>query len=281
MKQSSLLILVFVVSTAQAHPGIGIVRDSRGNVFFTDLKQVWKIAPRGEKTVAVPNVHTHELCLDADDHLYGEHLWYEGNATKKWGHRVWRLAADRTLTDVIPAREGFLNDDSFVRDRAGNRYWIDTQQRTVVKKRAADGTITTNATFPFRDPRWMTATPGGTLYLIDQGDLVRISSDGMGTTLVSRVSARNPAPSSAARRHYHMGLWLDTVENVYIAVPGERLVVKVDADGKVSIAARSTGGWSPSGGMFDPSGNLWLLEYSSTNAVRARRIDRQGKERIF
>src|SRR5262245_27270327 len=157
MKQSSLLILVFVVSTAQAHPGIGIVRDSRGNVFFTDLKQVWKIAPGGEKSVAVPNVHTHELCLDSADNLYGEHLWYEGDATKKWGHRVWRLAADGTLADAIPAREGFLNDDSFVRDRAGNRYWVDIHDKTIVKKRATDGSITMHAKHDFRDPRWMTA----------------------------------------------------------------------------------------------------------------------------
>jgi len=111
--------------------------------------------------------------------------------------------------------------------------------------------------------------------------LVRISPDGMATTLVSRLSARNPAPSAAATRHYHMGLWVDTEDNVFVAVPGERLVVKVQADGKVSVAARSTGGWSPSGGMFDPSGNLWLLEYSSTNAVRVRRIDPRGNEQIF
>ena len=84
MKNTILLLTWFVVlSTAQAHPGVGIVQNSRGTVFYTDLKQVWKITPNGEKSVAVPNVHSHELCLDADDNLYGEHLWYEGEATKK------------------------------------------------------------------------------------------------------------------------------------------------------------------------------------------------------
>ena len=29
--------------------------------------------------MAVPNVHTHGLALDARDNLYGEHLWYEGD----------------------------------------------------------------------------------------------------------------------------------------------------------------------------------------------------------
>ena len=33
-----------------AHPGIGIVKDSKGNIYYTDLKQVWKIALDGSKT---------------------------------------------------------------------------------------------------------------------------------------------------------------------------------------------------------------------------------------
>src|SRR5262245_19545380 len=92
-----LLAVLAMASVAEAHPGVGIVQDSRENVFYTDLKQVWKIAPDGTKSVAVAGVHTHELCLDSDDNLYGEHLWYEGDATQKWGHRVWRLKPDGTL----------------------------------------------------------------------------------------------------------------------------------------------------------------------------------------
>jgi hypothetical protein len=140
------LVLMLAGAAAQAHPGVGIVKDSRGNLFYTDTKQVWKIMPDGKKSVAVPNVHTHELCLDAEDNLYGEHLWYEGEATKKWGHRIWCLKRDGTLVDVIPAREGFLRDYSFVRDRAGNMYWADRGAQTVIKKRSPDGKINVHAT---------------------------------------------------------------------------------------------------------------------------------------
>ena len=35
--------------------------------------------------MVIPNVHTHELYLDIGDTLYGEHLWYEGDRTGKWG----------------------------------------------------------------------------------------------------------------------------------------------------------------------------------------------------
>jgi hypothetical protein len=50
--------------TAAAHPGIGIVMDSRGNVFYTDLSHVWKVEPGGAKSIAVRGVHTHELYID-------------------------------------------------------------------------------------------------------------------------------------------------------------------------------------------------------------------------
>src|SRR5262245_24915667 len=234
-KLLGLLILLSFVATATAHPGVGIVQDSRGNVFFTDLKQVCKITPDGRKSVAVADVHTHELCLDAKDNLYGEHLWYEGDATKKWGHRVWCRKPDGTVTDVIPAREGFLNDDSFVRDRAGYRYWADRGAQTVIKRRSPDGKITAHATAAFRDVRWMTATPDGALYLIDGGDLRRVAPDGKVTTVAAKLSEHKPPPARAADRHYQMGLWTDGEGNVYVAVAEERLVLKVQIDGTKQV----------------------------------------------
>jgi hypothetical protein len=64
------------VVPATAHPGIGIVMDQRGNVFYTDLSNVWRISPDGTKSIAVPFVHTHELFLDPDDNIFGEQLWH-------------------------------------------------------------------------------------------------------------------------------------------------------------------------------------------------------------
>jgi len=260
------------VGVAQGHPGVGIVEDASGNIFYTDLKQVWKITPSGEKTVAVPGVHTHELCLDGDGNLYGEHLWYEGDATKKWGHRLWRLHKDGTLSDVFPAREGFLNDYSFVRDGNGNMYWVDFHDRKRINKRTPDGKIATHATAEFRDPRWMTARPDGTLLLIDRGDLVRVTHEGKVATIAAKLSEHKPPPSRVSDRHYHMGLWTDAKGSVYVAVAGEKLVLRVEANGSTSVAGRSPDGWAPSGGMFSKDGALWLLEYDRSNAVRARRI---------
>ena len=63
--------LLFTVS-AFAHPSVSVVIDSHGNVFYSDLKQIWRVAPDGSRSVAVPNVHSHALYIDAGDTLYGD-----------------------------------------------------------------------------------------------------------------------------------------------------------------------------------------------------------------
>lgn len=102
-----ILFSTLISSFSIAHPGVGIVQDSKGNIFYTDLKHVWKIQTDGKKSIAVQNVHTHELFMDEHDNLFGEHLWYEGEETDKWGHYVWRLSADGKFEKIIPDSEGF------------------------------------------------------------------------------------------------------------------------------------------------------------------------------
>ena len=65
---------LIVMATIQAHPGVGIVNDSKGNIYYTDLKHIWKIDTLGRKSIAVPHVHSHELYMDEHDNLYGEHI---------------------------------------------------------------------------------------------------------------------------------------------------------------------------------------------------------------
>lgn len=276
-------LLLASVTLLAAHPGVGIVMDSRGNVFYTDLKQVWKIAPDGSKSVAVPGVHTHELVLDPNDNLFGEHLWYEGEATDRWGHRVWRLSPEGTLTDLIPARRGFLDDYEdfhFVRDARGNMYWTIRGASTVIRRRSPDGATTTVAGADFKDVRWMTARPDGTLHLIDLYDLVRVTGDGKVETIARDLPERSWWQRLSTNRHAVMGLWTDPQGDVFVAVNARGVVKKVSPDGQVHEVARSPFPWSPTGGLVAPNGDLWLLEYSFRGA-RARRIQADGKSTEF
>jgi sugar lactone lactonase YvrE len=263
---------------ALAHPAWGIVQDSRGNVFFSDTIQVWKIAPDGNVSLAVGRVHTHELCIDASDDLFGEHLWYDSG---KWAHRVWRYRPDGSVGDVITQRAGFLTDYSFVRDRSGNMYWAQREKSTVIRKRTPTGTVSTHATGDFRSVERMTAMPDGTLFLMDAGNLKRVSTDGAVTTMVRQLSGSSRPRPEVGELNYHMGLWTDREGRVYVAAARERLVLRVDNSGVVQVVARSSPPWSPSGGLIDADGNLWILEYDTANAQRVRRLDRDGRQRIF
>lgn len=282
--QRLLLIAIWLVfwllpPIADAHPGIGIVRDSRGNVFYTDLVHVWKISPDrttgsrsgrpGRPQIVVRNVHTHELALDAQDNLYGEHLWYEGEATNKWGHYVWQLTPGGQLTKVIPNTEGFLTNYSFVRDRAGAMYWVERGTPCRFMKKEPDGTIRLLATGTFSDVRWQYVTPDGQLYFVNDDDLHQLLPDGR-IKLIRSDLDETPV-SASGHNHNLQGIWSDGQKNIYIAVANQRKVQRISPDGRMTTVATTPYSWAPSGGLIAPDGSLWLLEYSPTNQVRVRR----------
>lgn len=273
----SLAALLLCAGGALAHPGVGIVRMKAGVVYYTDLARVLRIGPDGKTSVAVDRVHTHELYLDADENLFGEHLWYEGDATKKWGHRVWRLGTDGALTDVVPAREGFRSDFSFVRDAKGSRFFSDEKQNLLRKRGdAAAETVASG----FEDIRWMTAAPEGTVFLVDGRHLMRVAPGGAVTALAKDLTAKRWG-LDRSDRHLLMGVWLDTAGNAYVAANADRAVRKVTPSGSVSVVAKTAYPWAPSGGLTTAQGDLWILECDTFNRVRVRRIEKGGKVTVF
>src|SRR5918993_6109410 len=128
MKQTNfynnlLFLLVLFPAIANAHPGIGIVKDSKGNIYYTDLQQVWKIA-NGSKAILIPGVHTHELYIDNKDHLYGEGGYYD-DKTKKFYHYLWVYRQNGKIDTVIGMKEAYVDHDfSLTRDNNGNEYFV-------------------------------------------------------------------------------------------------------------------------------------------------------------
>ena len=281
---AGLVALTILLGTGrvEAHPGVGIVMDRQGNVFYTDLAQVWRIMPDGTRSIAVKNVHTHELCLDADGNLFGEHLWYEGEKVDRWGHRVWRLGRDGNLVDIIPAREGFRKNYSFVRDAAGNMYWSEGDGPVEIRRKAPGGAITTvGKCASCRGGGWMTATSQGVVLFLDRGDLRRMAPDGALSTVAEHLESRTLTQPQVGDRHLLMGVWTDPAGNAYVAVYGDRQVKRIDPSGRIQVVATSSIPWSPTGGLVAANGDLWLLEYSVTNAARVRRVGKDGSEKTF
>jgi sugar lactone lactonase YvrE len=272
-------LVLLTAPPALAHPGTGIVEDSKGNIYYTDLERVWRIAPDGSRSVVVPDVHTHELYLDAGDNLYGEHNWYEGEATDRWGYRIWRRSANGRIANVVPPTRGFRTGYSFVRDSSGNMYWADSDGYIV--KKGPGGAKARLSDRRFGDVRSLLASPDGLVHLIARGELWRIGPDGAVRKMASGLSEQVASQPFVNERHRIMGLWSDGRGNVYAAVWGGQKVKKIDPQGRVTVAARSTFPWSPSGGLFARDGRLWLLEYSVTNEVRVRPADERRAGQLY
>lgn len=285
MKNLILFLWFFLtpVAAALAHPGIGIVIDSNGNVFYTDLVHVWKISPDGQRTIAVKDVHTHELYIDDQDNIYGEHEWYEGEATDKWGNYVWCLSSSGVFEKTIPDVEGFLNNNTLVRDNAGNSYWsknVDDHQ--LLYKEGVSGENEQFTDHKFKDIRWMQyskAEPA--LLVVDHLQLKKVSSNGNVTLLAENLKTQSRLFERVPDRHYVFGVWTNAAKEVYVAVYGAQAVKKFGVDGQMSTVFESNGGWSPCGGMEEDDGSLWIMEFSRRNKTRVRKISPDGKETLY
>lgn len=206
-----------------AHPGIGIVKNSKGEIFYTDLERIWKISPDGKsKTVVIPNVHTHELYMDAQDNLYGEHLWYEGEAIDKWGHYVWKYDARGKFTKVKPDTEGFLKNYSFVRDNAGTMYQL------ISSKNGSDWVkISPNqkaewlATVPTKDVRWQFISKDGIFYYVDDNDLCKIVNK-KAVVVTPDLDGVKGEDSKRKPNNSIFGMWNDPTGAIYVAVTGKK-----------------------------------------------------------
>lgn len=268
---------------ALAHPGVGIVEDSKGNIFYSDLKQVWKIMPDGRKIIAVKNVHTHELYIDNHDNLFGEHLWYNGERLNTWGHFVWKLSSSGVFEKVVGDKEGIRDEEySFVRDHMGHMFFADRDDDCqLVKVKNPDNTVSSLSSTCFKNIRWMQVDRKGIVYVVDETDLKQINKQGIVRTVEAEVSDRKLTNLYQKDPHSVFGIWDDKNGNIYTAVYTGRMVKKFAPDGKVEVVAETSMPWSPSGGLVDHAGNLWILENSIANKVRVERITKDGSRKIF
>lgn len=272
MKNFLLFFLLAFPLCSQAHPGIGIVKDSKGNIYYSDLNQVWKIS-NGRKSVVVPHVHTHELYVDTKDNLYGEHLIYEAGPPAKWYHYLWALRPDGRLDTVVNLREAYLRADySLARDPAGNEYYTkqftQTSATRHIYKRPAAGKESVFATGDFKGLRWLHPQKDGSLLYVQHNNVYKINPQGESRLLAKEIGNKTPSFSFSGNAVTVWGVWPDSAGNVYAAVFSDQVVRKIQPDGQVVDYYKSGGNWAPAHGIFDNSGQLWLMESSDKNEIR-------------
>ena len=272
-----------VRSVLFAHPGIGLVADSNGIVYYTDLEHVWKIDLNGQVSKAVKNVHTHELYIDEKNNLYGEHTWYEGEATDKWGYYIWKLNADGTIEYPVPETEGFPTNNTLVRNRKGHQFWqkkIDDHDRIYKTLPNGDQISATNTIF--EDVRWLYFNQhNNSLLVVDMLSLKEITANGTVNILVSDLKQGRRLFNMTGDRHYVMAPYTDADNSIFIALFGASKVVKVLGNNRFETFIESPSGWAPTNGLIDNNKNHWILEYSNRNKARVRKIQSDGSEIIY
>ncbi len=257
MVRSLLAIALAIALDAAAHPSVSVLIAPDGDVYYSDLEKVWRVGRDGQKRVAVPNVHAHELWMDASGAIYGEDSkWLGGD---RYRHRIWKRAEDGTITDVVPWRDGFWRDYGFTRDASGAMYWVKCTPARVCSIRSSRSAGNVNRE-RFNTPvNWILASPSGDVYVVDGPNLRRVNRRGEIQT-IARVGETL------------MGMTLDRSGNVYVAAYADRAIVRVTPSGKTSVVARSTAPWAPTGVGISSTGAMWVLEWD-VYKTRVRRID--------
>lgn len=269
-----LLLLPFI---GQAHPGVGIVRDSKGNIYYTDLHRVWKIT-NSSKTVVVPDVHTHELYIDKYDNLYGEGGYYDDHAVKFY-HYQWVYRPNGQIDTVIGMKEQYVRQDfSLARDKNGNEYYlkrflIPYTDTTHLYRKSPEGVETIFANGNFKNVNWLHPQDDGSLFYVSNNAVYRVEPSGIIKLVKEQVGSAKPSFKFPGNDIMSWGVWQDSAKNIYTAVFTDQTVKKIDPAGNITDIYKSKGSWAPLHGVFDDNNNLWVLECSDKNEVRVTLVE--------
>lgn len=224
------LLLLCVALPALAHPPWGIVTNAAGDVYFSDLINVWRIDHRtGAVTLAhrgSEDVHIHDISPDAARGF---------TPGLPRGYSI-ELDNHRKVETLIRK-----NGRVFV----GGAYGF------------ADGTGTRAR---FRNIIGLVAGPGGDLYVVDDNAVRRITPAGVVTTVARNLSA----PDRQARESFSFGglfgLAVTPSRIVYAADFRNRRVLRITPSGAVSVVLRADPPWTPTGVAVARNGDLYVLE---------------------
>jgi len=291
--------ILFFTIVARAHPASGIVVDSKGNIYFSDLETVWRVDTAGKLTPfreGVRGRHVHELAIDDHDNVYGADISY---VSDKWVSSVWKMTVDGNLTYLLEPTGEPPRGMSIWLDTGGNMYWIDqnnhTKTQTLLLRRTPNGEVTTLAggAYGHADGRGADARfgsvggttfgPDGSIYLTDSDSLRKVAMDGSVTTLATKLSARSSqdSPTLFSSEHANLaGLTVATDGTVFVADSGNRRVLKV-ANGKVETVFRSEPPFFTTGAFATKGGDVYVLEVgltlpNVTSGPRVRKLSPDG-----
>ena len=280
-----------LLAEAQAHPAWGIVIDRQGQVYFSDLVNVWKIDAQGKLSMfRAGRDHTHDLNLDEAGNLYGAENSYDP-ATQRFFSAIWKMTPGGSSSYLMAPTENPPVGTSIWKDREGNMYRVDNypERELLVLKRTPSGNVVVLAGNSNSVRNYRQGAPysvggiafgsDGAFYFTHNADVSKISASGALTALARNVVVEN-AVTKPAEESRLFGIAVDAQHNAFVADYNNRRVLKIAPGGATSTVARAEQPWAPTG-LALKDGNLYILEFGftppSTYTPRVRRLAADGK----
>lgn len=285
----ALMIVVAATERIEAHPPSGIVVDEKGRVYFQDGKEgVWRVEEAGKLTL-INKSAMHWMAMDVE----GRFAQAE-EAFGKWFGRITPKGEKPALISC--------SDFPVVMGKDGNLYYADLHGLTI-KRRTPEGresVLVEREKFRFNEKRpggvnGLACGPDGMIYLVALDSINK--REGSGEHVLYSVGM-NGAITELARdfvkellaeseRHgevrpqYTRDLAVDENGSVYIAVTGNRCVMKRTGAGEWSVVLRSEKPWTPTG-VDVRNGEVYVLEYDDETPTEGRnwppRVRKVGKD---
>jgi sugar lactone lactonase YvrE len=262
------------VGWAAAHPGSGITVDERGRVYFADTREgLWRADERGRLTL-VKKGGLHWMTMDRQG-TFAESPDEFGPFTRL------------TPKGETPMLIGCPEFPCAI-GMGGDLYYAKMHGLTIMRRSPTgeESVLVEKDKFKMTGDIGVTGIacgPDGTLYLVALDSLNRM--DGHGVHMIWVVKAdgtirkfaegflkdEDKLPEAEQHRQvrpeYCRGIAVDSNGDVYVAVTGNRCVMKLTAKGEASVVHRTTKPWTPTGvDVF--RGELYVLEYDDETPAK-------------
>lgn len=279
MYRTFLLIVLglFFMRSASAHPAYGIVVDARGNIYFTDIAHggmgtLWMLSTDGELRPLLSNFHAHNVDIDGAGNLYTAHG--EGDHSMLRIQRSGKI--DTLLTTTKISR--FFGGNCTYSPNEGMLFG----HRQRIWRAKAKGSPELAHPHTFEWNQNILAGDGGVLYATDigsgNGRVIKLCPDGTSEVLADDLF------SGLDRKHdphadVLLGLELDGEGNLYVSETGTRQILQIGTDKEVRSFYRSSGPWCPSGVFFWQK-DAYILEFNTQDmkvGPQITRLNRSGE----
>jgi hypothetical protein len=280
---------------AAGHPGSGIAVDDGGRVYFTDtLRGVWRIDDGGKLTL-VSDSAMHWMAIDRRGNF--------AHSPATFGEWFGRLTPEGEKPALISC-----SDFPCVVGKDGNLYYAKMHGLTIIRRTPGgeESVLVSREKFGIGADRpigvnGMACGPDGAIYLasIDSlnktegsGDhaVYAVAGDGSVRT-VAKNFVREKLPEGQrhpeVRPEYCRGIAVNGNGDVYVAVTGNRCVMKLTAQGEASVVLNAHKPWTPTG-VDVRDREVYVLEYDDETPTegrswppRVRKVGRDGSVTIL